>query len=77
MVRSFLNSTLRQAIDNAKAENVPNDNIKRATPKEVAKEKMHSTFEVLYEGYGPEKSAILIEALTDNKIEPSQIFVIS
>jgi len=63
-----LNSTLRQAIDNAKAENVPNDNIKRAIAKGSSEGKdAAQLYEVLYEGYGPEKSAILIEALTDNK----------
>jgi len=63
-----LNSTLRQSIDNAKAENVPNDNIKRAIAKGSSEGKdATQLYEVLYEGYGPDKSAILIEALTDNK----------
>ncbi|MBI95565.1 YebC/PmpR family DNA-binding transcriptional regulator [bacterium] len=63
-----LNSSLRQAIENAKAENVPNDNIKRAIAKGSSEGKDATQLhEVLYEGYGPDKSAILIEALTDNK----------
>lgn len=63
-----LNSSLRQAIDNAKAENVPNDNIKRAIDKGSNEGKDAAVlYEVMYEGYGPGKSAILIEALTDNK----------
>lgn len=63
-----LNANLRQAIDNAKAENVPNDNIKRAIAKGSSEGKdAAQMYEVLYEGYGPMGSAILIEALTDNK----------
>jgi len=63
-----LNASLRSAIDNAKAENVPNDNIKRAIAKASLDAKNQiSMAEVLYEGYSVEGCAILIEALTDNK----------
>ena len=43
-----LNSTLRQAIDNAKAENVPNDNIKRAIAKGSSEGKMQLNFMRFY-----------------------------
>ncbi|GCD78354.1 putative transcriptional regulatory protein [Thermaurantimonas aggregans] len=59
------NSRLRAAIQNAKAVNMPKENIeraiKRATDKEMADYK-----EVVYEGYGPGGIAILIETATDN-----------
>ena len=62
-----LNASLRAAIDNAKAENVPNDNIKRAIAKACVDSKNNITMNhALYEGYAPEGCAILIEALTDN-----------
>lgn len=57
------NPRLRTAVETAKAANVPNDNIERAISK--AKEGGALT-ELIIEAYGPEKSAIIIEALTDN-----------
>ena len=63
-----MNAALRIAIENAKAENVPNDNIKRAISKGNSEGKDAAALhEVMYEGYGPAGSAILVEALTDNK----------
>lgn len=63
-----MNPSLRVAIDNAKAANVPNDNIKRAIAKGSGEGKdavqMH---EVMYEAYGPGGTAFMIEAITDNK----------
>ena len=62
------NSRLRVAIDNAKAENMPKDNIERAIKKGTgALDGAESYEEYIYEGYGPGGVAILIEALTDNK----------
>lgn len=57
---------LRAAIEKAKQENMPNDNIERAVKKGVGAdgEEMES---VLYEAYGPGGCAILIEGLTDNR----------
>jgi YebC/PmpR family DNA-binding regulatory protein len=59
------NSRLRVIIQNAKAANMPKDNIERAIAKATAKDT--STYkEMVYEGYGPYGIAILIETLTDN-----------
>lgn len=60
------NSRLRLAIQKARAENMPQDNIKRAIDKAtgVGAEQLE---EVTYEGYGPGGAAILIQAMTDNR----------
>ncbi len=57
------NPRLRTAVETAKANNVPGDNIDRAISK--AREG-HALDDLIIEAYGPEKSAIIIEALTDN-----------
>ena len=63
-----MNPTLRLAIDNAKKENVPNSNIVRAVKRGSGESKdAAEIFEVLYEGYGPGGTAIIVECLTDNK----------
>ena len=60
------NPRLRSAIQTAKTANMPKDNIERAIKKsEVNKNLDYSS--LLYEGFGPEKIAIIVEALTDNK----------
>ena len=61
------NAALRTAIDNAKADNVPNANIERAIKKGTGELKGALMEEVTYAGYGPGNAAILIECLTDNK----------
>lgn len=61
------NPRLRQAIENAKEVNMPQDNIKRAIMKGTGDLPGISYEETLYEGYGPGGVAILVEALTDNK----------
>lgn len=63
------NFQLRTAIEKAKAARIPNENIERAIAKGAGKFGADSSnFEaVRYEGYGPGSSAILIEALTDNR----------
>ena len=59
------NSRLRAIIQNAKAANMPKDNIERAIKK--ASEKSSENFkELLLEGYAPHGIAILVEAATDN-----------
>ena len=59
------NSRLRAIIQNAKAANMPKENIERAIKK--ASEKSSENFkEVLLEGYAPSGIAILVEAATDN-----------
>lgn len=63
-----LNPSLRVAIENAKAENVPNDNISRAIAKGSGEGKDGVQMsEVMYEAYGPGGTAIMVEAITDNK----------
>lgn len=58
---------LRAAIDDAKANNVPNQNIERAILKGNGELEGGSLEETTYEGYGPGGVAVMIEALTDNK----------
>jgi len=61
------NPRLRGAIAAAKAENMPQDNIKRAIQKGTGELEGASYEEITYEGYGPGGVAILIDVLTDNK----------
>lgn len=59
------NSKLRAVIQNAKSVNMPKDNIDRAINKSSTNAELN--FESLrYEGFGPEKVAVIVEALTDN-----------
>ena len=61
------NSKLADVIAKAKAANMPNDNITRSI-KKAAGELGNTNFEELtYEGYGAGGSAVIVEALTDNK----------
>src|SRR5882672_2277672 len=61
-----MNARLRLAILNARAENMPKDNIERAIKKASGGE--GENFEqVRYEGYGPGGVAVIVEALTDNR----------
>jgi YebC/PmpR family DNA-binding regulatory protein len=60
------NPRLRTAIDAAKAENMPWDNIQRAIKKGTGELEGVQYEEVTYEGYGPGGAAIFIEATTDN-----------
>ncbi|MEM8764009.1 MAG: YebC/PmpR family DNA-binding transcriptional regulator [Bacteroidota bacterium] len=59
------NSKLRAVIQNAKAVNMPKDNIERAI-KRASDKNLGDFKEVLFEGYGPHGIAILIETATDN-----------
>ncbi|MCX8010144.1 MAG: YebC/PmpR family DNA-binding transcriptional regulator [Ignavibacteria bacterium] len=61
------NPRLRLAIDNAKAANMPQDNIERAIKKATGELEGTVIEEMTYEGYGPGGIAILVEAATDNK----------
>ena len=60
------NSKLRQVIAKCKAANMPNDTIDRAV-KKAASNDMSNYESVTYEGYGPNGTAIIVEALTDNR----------
>lgn len=61
------NSRLRLAIQRAREANMPMDNIDRAIKRGVGSGDGAMLDEVLYEGYGPNGAAILIEAMTDNR----------
>jgi YebC/PmpR family DNA-binding regulatory protein len=60
------NSKLRQVVTKCKASNMPNDTIDRAI-KKAASTDMSNFESVTYEGYGPNGTAIIVEALTDNR----------
>ena len=61
-----INPRLRSAIQAARSANMPKDNIERAIDKSSINTELN--FENLrYEGFGPEKVAVIVEALTDNK----------
>ena len=59
------NARLRAIIQNAKAANMPKDNVERAIKKASEKDSAHYK-EVLFEGYGPHGIAFLVETATDN-----------
>ena len=61
------NPRLRTAIQAAKSENMPKDNIERAVKKGTGELEGVNYEESIYEGYGPGGAAVLIESLTDNK----------
>jgi YebC/PmpR family DNA-binding regulatory protein len=62
------NFTLRLAVDRARAENMPKDNIDRAIRRGAGLEKDAAEIEeVSYEGYGPNGIAIIVQCLTDNR----------
>ena len=61
------NSKLRDVIAKAKSNNMPNDTIDRSI-KKAAGDANAANYEVaVYEGYGPNGTAIIVETLTDNK----------
>lgn len=61
------NSKLRDLIAKAKANNVPNDNIDRIIKKAAGGDDKNSYENMVYEGYGPNGVAVIVEALTDNR----------
>jgi len=61
-----MNPRLRIAIQAARTANMPKDNIERAISKSETNKNLNYN-SLTYEGFGPEKIAIIIEALTDNK----------
>ena len=60
------NARLRTAIDAAKANSMPKDNIERAIKKGTGELEGETYTEVTYEGYGPAGVAIIVDAVTDN-----------
>ncbi|MGN1319505.1 MAG: YebC/PmpR family DNA-binding transcriptional regulator [Acutalibacteraceae bacterium] len=61
------NSKLKDAIAKAKANNVPNDNIERIIKKAAGEGGANEYEELIYEGYGPNGVAVVVETLTDNR----------
>ena len=61
-----MNAALALAVDRAKAENMPKDNIERAIKRGTGEIEGDDYVEMSYEGYGPSGVAIFVDALTDN-----------
>ncbi|CEH35671.1 YebC/PmpR family DNA-binding transcriptional regulator [Romboutsia lituseburensis] len=61
------NANLKTAIEKAKADNMPNDNIDRAIAKGAGAGANENYETIVYEGYGPGGVAVIVETLTDNK----------
>ena len=62
------NFRLRLAVDKARSENMPKDNIERAIKRGTGEDKDAAAFEsIMYEGYAPHGVALMIEAVTDNR----------
>jgi len=61
------NPRLRTVVSNAKAQNMPNENIERAIKKGTGELEGVNYEEITYEGYGPGGAAILVEIMTDNR----------
>jgi YebC/PmpR family DNA-binding regulatory protein len=61
------NHTLAAAIEKAKSYSMPKDNIQRAIDRGTGEGAAGAIERVLYEGYGPAGTAVLVEALTDNR----------
>ena len=61
------NSKWKDAIAKAKAANVPNDNIERIIKKAAGDGEANNYEELIYEGYGPNGVAVVVETLTDNR----------
>ena len=62
----YMNPRLRSAMQAARTANLPKDNIERAISKSEINKNLNYD-NLVYEGFGPEKIAIIVEALTDNK----------
>ena len=61
------NLTLRYAIDEAKAANMPKDTIENAIKKGTGQDETTHYEEVVYEGYGPAGVAVMLDVMTDNR----------
>ncbi|MFH1875127.1 MAG: YebC/PmpR family DNA-binding transcriptional regulator [Pseudomonadota bacterium] len=61
------NPRLRTVLDNARAANMPNDNVQRAIKRGTGELEGVSYEEITFEGYGPNGVAVLVETLTDNR----------
>jgi YebC/PmpR family DNA-binding regulatory protein len=61
------NARLRKAVSDAKSQNMPNDTIDRAIKRGTGELEGAQYDEVVYEGYGPNGVAVMVEAMTDNR----------
>jgi len=62
------NFRLRLAVDKARAENMPKENIERAIKRGTGEDKDSAAFEqIMYEGYAPHGVAVMVETVTDNR----------
>lgn len=61
------NPRLRLAVDKAKAQSMPKDNIERAIKRGSGELEGNDYLEIRYEGYGPGGSAVMVDCLTDNR----------
>lgn len=68
-----LNPRLRDVIAKAKANNMPNDTIERSIKKASGELNAVDYETITYEGYGPAGIAVLVDVLTDNKIEVQEM----
>jgi YebC/PmpR family DNA-binding regulatory protein len=62
-----MNPRLRTIVADAKAVNMPSDNIKRAIRRGTGEEEGVNYEEVMYEGYGPGGVAVMVDTITDNR----------
>ena len=61
------NMRLKLALSKAKSNNIPKDNINRAIQKGLGASDGSNYEELIYEGYGPAGSAVMLEVMTDNR----------
>ncbi len=61
------NPRLRMAVDKAKGQSMPKDNIERAIKRGGGEADGDDFFEIRYEGYGPGGTAVMVDCLTDNR----------
>ena len=64
------NPRLRLAVDKAKAQSMPKDNIERAIKRGAGELEGADYQEIRYEGYGPGGTAVMVDCLTDNRNRP-------
>lgn len=67
------NPRLRVAVEEARAVNMPKDNIQRAIDRGLGKLPGQTIEEVTYEGFGPGKVAFIIDGITDNRLRTNQV----
>lgn len=62
-----INSKLKDVVAKAKSNNMPNDTIERAIKRAAGEDDSVTYEEIVYEGYGPNGVAVIVDCLTDNK----------